>query len=207
MSDRDFDVVVFGATGITGRQVAAYLAERSAETGARWAAAGRDAAKVERVLREAGVTPPETIVADVTDPPSLAAMAERTRVVLNLVGPYTVHGRPVIQACVRHGAHYVDLTGEIPFVASIIEAFEDRATQAGVKVVQVCGFEALPPDLGVLLACEAARERWGDEVNGGGRRGEHRAATRPAAPDRPALGRHDAEPGRGGARRRRGGDR
>jgi short subunit dehydrogenase-like uncharacterized protein len=164
VTERDLDVVVFGATGITGRQVAAYLAERCAETGARWAVAGRDAAKLERVLREAGVSAPETVVADCDDPPSLAAMASRARVVLNLVGPYTLHGRPVIGACVSHGAHYVDLTGEIPFVASIIEAFEDRAMQAGVKVVQVCGFEALPPDLGVLLAAESARERWGQEL-------------------------------------------
>ena len=89
-------------------------------------------------------------------------MASRARVVLNLVGPYTLHGRPVIEACVAGGAHYVDLTGEIPFVRQMIDAFDARAAEAGVKVVQVCGFEALPPDLAVLLAAETARERWGE---------------------------------------------
>ena len=74
-------------------------------------------------------------------------MASRARVVLNLCGPYTLHGRPVIEACVANGAHYVDLTGEIPFVRQIIDDYETRAEQAGVKVVQVSGFEALPPDL------------------------------------------------------------
>ncbi len=161
-AERDLDVVVFGTTGVTGRQVAAYLAEQSAGNGARWAAAGRNSAKVEQVLGEVGVSAPETIVADVGDPSSLAAMASRTRVVLNLVGPYTLYGRPVIEACVANGAHYVDLTGEIPFVRQIIDAFDARAREAGVKVVQVSGFEALPPDLAVLLAAETARERWGE---------------------------------------------
>jgi short subunit dehydrogenase-like uncharacterized protein len=162
VSERDLDVVVFGATGITGRQVAAYLAERCAGEASQWGVAARDPVKLERVLDEVGVTAPETIVADLNDAGSLAVMASRARVVLNLAGPYTLYGRPVIEACVAGGAHYVDLTGEIPFVAQMIEAFDARAREAGVKVVQVCGFEALPPDLAVLLAVEATRKRFGD---------------------------------------------
>jgi short subunit dehydrogenase-like uncharacterized protein len=157
---RDFDVVVFGATGITGRRVAAYLADQDA----RWAAAGRDAAKLERVLGEEGVAAPDTIIADVGDPGSLAAMAARTHVLLNLCGPYTLHGEPVIEACVSNGTHYADLTGEIPFVRKMIDTYDARAAEAGVKVVQVCGFEALPPDLLVLLASETARERWDEAL-------------------------------------------
>jgi short subunit dehydrogenase-like uncharacterized protein len=162
MSERDLDVVVFGATGVTGRRVAAYLAERSRETGLRWAPAVRDTAKLERQLEEEGVTAPETIAADVSDQGSLEAMAARTRVVLNLVGPYTLYGRPVIAACVAAGTHYADLTGEIPFVRHTIDEFDRPAAAAGVKIVNVCGFEALPPDLMVLLAAEAARERWNE---------------------------------------------
>ena len=161
-SERDFDVVVFGATGITGRQVCRYLSGRAPEAGARWAAAARDSAKCERVLGELDASAPETIVADVNDPASLYAMAARTRVVLNLAGPYTLYGRPVIEACVSSGAHYMDLTGEIPFVRQMIDAYDARAAEAGVKVVQVAGFEALPPDLLVLLAIETARERHGE---------------------------------------------
>jgi short subunit dehydrogenase-like uncharacterized protein len=157
-------VVVFGASGITGRGVASYLASRADDSNLRWAVAGRDAAKLARVLGEVGCTPPESLVADVGDPGSLAAMAARTRVVLDLVGPYTLHGTPVIEACVENGAHYMDLTGEIPFVRRTIDTMHDRAADAGVKIVQVSGFEALPPDLGVLLASETARERWGEEL-------------------------------------------
>ena len=162
MAERDFDVVVFGATSVTGRRVCAYLAER----GANWAGAARDASKAERVLRDCDVTAPETITADVTDEASLAAMASRTRVVLNLVGPYTHYGKPVIGACVAGGAHYVDLTGEMPFVRHTIDEFDSPAAEAGVKVVQVSGFEALPADLGVLLAAEAAHERHGEPLDG-----------------------------------------
>ncbi len=164
MSERDLSVVVFGASGITGRGVASYLASRADDSDFRWAVAGRDPAKLTRVLGEVGCTPPESLVAAVGDPASLAALAARTRVVHNLVGPYTLHGTPVIEACIENGAHYMDLTGEIPFVRRTIDAFHERAAEAGVKIVEVSGFEALPPDLSVLLAAETARERWGEEL-------------------------------------------
>jgi short subunit dehydrogenase-like uncharacterized protein len=108
------------------------------------------------VFAAEGVEPPETILAEVGDPSSLRAMASRATVVVNPVGPYTLHGEPVIEACVDGGCHYVDLTGEIPFVRRMNAAFDARARAAGVKIVQVCGFEALPPDLGIALAADAA---------------------------------------------------
>ena len=117
----------------------------SGETGARWAAAARNPAKVETVLGEAGVSAPETIVAEVDDAGSLVRMASRARVVLNLVGPYTTYGRPVIEACVAGGAHYVDLTGEIPFVRQIIDAFDARAAGAGSSSSRCAGSRRCRP--------------------------------------------------------------
>jgi len=157
MSQRDIDVVVFGATSLTGRHVAAYLGQRASELGGLcWAAAARDGAKAKRVLAAEGVEPPETILAEVGDPSSLRAMASRAIVLLNLVGPYMLYGESVIEACVDAGCHYVDLTGEIPFVRRMNAAFDARARAAGVKIVQVCGVAALAPDLGIALAAEAA---------------------------------------------------
>jgi short subunit dehydrogenase-like uncharacterized protein len=164
MAERDLDVVVFGATGVTGCRVAGYLAERCAGTDLTWAAAARDLGKLDRKMAEDGVECPVSIVADLDDPDSLAAMASRAKVVLDLVGPYTLYGRPVIEACVANGAHYMDLTGEMPFVRRVIEEFHDRAAEAGVKVVQVSGFEALPPDLAVAAAADKARERSGEAL-------------------------------------------
>jgi short subunit dehydrogenase-like uncharacterized protein len=162
VNERDLDIVVFGATGITGRNVAAYLAERAREQPLSWAAAGRDEAKVQAVLGSIGVSAPETLVADVEDPESIVRMVARTRVVLNLVGPYTLYGRPVIEACTHHGTHYADLTGEMPFVRRMIDEFDGIAHDTGASIVQVCGFEALPADLAVMLAAQAGRERFGE---------------------------------------------
>jgi short subunit dehydrogenase-like uncharacterized protein len=164
MADRDLSVVVFGASGITGRGVAAYLAERAGSNGFRWAVAGRDPQKIAGVLGDLGVSAPETIAADVEDPGSLEAMAARTSVVIDLVGPYTLYGQPVIEACISAGSHYLDLTGEMPFVRRMIEASQERAADAGVKIVNSAGFESLPADLCVQIAASAARERWSEEL-------------------------------------------
>ena len=104
MAEREIDVVVFGAASVTGRRVAAYLGERVAARGARWAAAARNPDKLERVLAEVGVEVPVTIAADVGEASSLREMAERARVIVNLVGPYTLYGEAVIAACVDGGA-------------------------------------------------------------------------------------------------------
>lgn len=164
MAGKDLDVVVFGASGITGRQVAAHLAARSGQIDFKWAAAGRDVEKVKRTLGEIEVEAPELIAADVEDAASLASLASRAKVVIDVVGPYTLYGEPVIEACIAGGAHYMDLTGEVPFVRRMIEAAHERAAAAGVKIVNTSGFEALPPDLLVLLAAETARERWSEEL-------------------------------------------
>lgn len=164
MAERDLDVVVLGATGVTGRRVAAYLDDRAREDGFAWGAAARDSAKLERVLGEVGVAGATTLAADTNDPESLAAIAGRAKVVLNLVGPYALHAEPVISACVDQGASYLDLSGEIPFVRRMNDAYGDLAREAGVAVVQVCGFEALPPDLAVRLAAETAQERFGEDL-------------------------------------------
>ena len=164
MAGRDIDVVIFGATSVTGRQVARYLSKRTASTGSSWAAAARNPEKLDRTLADVGVEGATTIAADVTEPASLRTMASRTKVVLNLVGPYTSYGRPVIDACIEGGAHYIDLSGEMPFVARTTRDVHILAEEAGVKVVQVCGFESLPPDLGVALAAKAAQDRHGEDL-------------------------------------------
>jgi len=164
VDEREFSVVVLGATGVTGRRVAAYLDERSGAGGFAWAAAGRDAVRLERVLADVGVRGCPTIAADTGDEASLRALASRTRAVVNLVGPYTSHARSVIEACIAERAHYLDLTGEIPFVRRIVGNLGAAARDAGIAVVQVSGFEALPPDLAVLMASEAARDRWGEAL-------------------------------------------
>lgn len=153
---RDLDVLVLGATGFTGRLVAEHLAERAASTGVRWAVAGRSPDRLAALLGELGTPDVPSLVVDLGDGPALERAASRTRVLLDLAGPYSSTADTVIGACVRGGASYVDLSGEIPAVARSVRTWHEPARRAGVRVVQVSGYEALPADLAVLVACHRA---------------------------------------------------
>ena len=154
-------MAVLGASGVTGRRVVAYLAARGRETGSRrWVAAGRDPDKVRRVLAEVGVHDAEVLAVDIARPQTLKSLAERARIVLNLVGPYAPSGREVVAACVAAGTHYMDVSGEMQFIRRIIKEFDAAARSAGVKVVQPAGFESLPPDLLVRAMAERGKERF-----------------------------------------------
>jgi len=158
-NERAFDIVVFGATGFTGGLVADYLAAHGGAL--RWAIAGRDATKLERVrerLRSHGSTP-ELIVADASDARALADMAQRTRVVLTTVGPYIRYGEPLVKACAEAGTHYVDLTGEPPFVDLVRERYHAVALGNRAKIVNACGFDSIPHDLGAYFTVQALRKR------------------------------------------------
>ena len=158
------DVVLFGPTGVTGREVARHLATRAPELGLRWAVAGRDRDRIEAVLEGLPGRPDDILVADVTDEGSIEAMVTSATVVANLVGPYARHGEPVYRACAAHGVHELDLTGEIDWVRAMIDAYDDLATDSGARIVPTAGFEALPFDLGTLFAAHALHERTGDPV-------------------------------------------
>lgn len=148
--ERPYDLVVFGATGFTGRLVAEYLAARPPlDPPLRWAVAGRDLAKLE-ALRKALGRKVGLIVADAGDPTSLARMAEVTRVVATTVGPYIRYGDAVVRACVDAGTDYADITGEPEFVDRTIVRYHDVAEAKGVRVVNCCGFDSVPHDLGAF---------------------------------------------------------
>jgi short subunit dehydrogenase-like uncharacterized protein len=154
--ERTYDVVVFGATGFTGRLVARYLAAVAPPPRLRWAIAGRNRAKLETLRTELLAVHKDCgdvglLIADVADPPSLVEVARQTRVVLSTVGPFARYGEPVVRACVEEGAHYVDITGEPAFVDMTLERYDDMARERGVRVVSCCGFDSIPHDLGVMF--------------------------------------------------------
>lgn len=157
MQDRPFDLVLFGATGFTGRLAAEYLATTLRDTPVRWALAGRSTSKLESVRAALVAIDPRCaelplLQADSADASSLAATAAKTRVVLTTVGPYVRLGEPLVAACVEAGTDYVDITGEPAFVHRMIERYGDAARAAGVRIVSCCGFDSIPHDLGVLFA-------------------------------------------------------
>lgn len=150
MTERSYDVVLLGATGFTGGLTAAHLAARIAGTTVRWAIAGRSVSKLEAVRDRVAAlgSEPEVEVVDTGDLPALVGLAERTRVLATTVGPYVEHGEPVVEACIRGGADYCDITGEPAFVDRLIARHDGDARERGVRIVNCCGFDSVPHDLG-----------------------------------------------------------
>ncbi|WP_438030367.1 saccharopine dehydrogenase family protein [Sorangium sp. So ce233] len=163
-SDRTYDVIVFGATGFTGRLVAEYLATKGKDTSAgeaaarpvRWAIAGRNAGRLAEVKAAMEAIDPAcsevgVIEATSEDAASLERMASQARVVLTTVGPYSTRGEPLVEACIRAGTDYADLTGEPEFVDRLLDRHHEAARARGVRIVNCCGFDSIPHDLGVLF--------------------------------------------------------
>ncbi|MFE9256689.1 saccharopine dehydrogenase family protein [Streptomyces sp. NPDC006879] len=144
---RDFDLVLYGATGFVGELTAQYLAEH-APSDCRWAIAGRNREKLEQ-LRE-GLGRPELplLLADAKDGAALRELAASTRVVATTAGPYLWYGEPLVAACAEEGTDYADLTGEGEFVDRVFLAHDARARETGAKLVHACGFDSVPHDLG-----------------------------------------------------------
>jgi len=153
MADRDFDIVLFGATGFTGQLTADYLA-RNAPPGLRWALAGRNQGKLEAVRDRLGLPELELLHADSTDPHSLAEVAARARVVITTVGPYLQYGAPLVAACADAGTDYVDLTGEPEFVDEMYLQHHETAVRTGARIVHACGFDSIPHDLGAFYTAQ-----------------------------------------------------
>ena len=155
----EFDVIVFGATGYTGRLVAEHL-HKHADVA--WAMAGRSKDKLAAVRAEIGA--PESlplIVADANDPASLEAMCKRAKVIISTAGPYQLYGSNLVAACAKTGTDYVDLTGESHWIAQMIAAHEGEAKKSGARLVFSCGFDSIPFDLGVYFAEEQAKKKFG----------------------------------------------
>jgi short subunit dehydrogenase-like uncharacterized protein len=152
---RDYDLVLFGATGFTGKLTAEYLAARAPAT-CRWALAGRDRGKLEEVRRRLSTSDPRLsdlplLHADVTEPDSLRAVAASARVVITTVGPYVHFGEPLVAACAEAGTDYVDLTGEPEFVNRMFLRYHDKARESGARIVHACGYDSIPHDLGTYF--------------------------------------------------------
>jgi short subunit dehydrogenase-like uncharacterized protein len=164
MNQREFDVILWGASGFTGRLVAEHLlAGYGIDGPLRWALAGRSQSRLAEVRRGLGAEAAELplILADADDEASLDAMVKRTRVVCTTVGPYALYGSALVAACVAQGTHYCDLTGEVPWMRRMIDAHDQRARETGARIVHTCGFDSIPSDLGVWFLEREMQQRFG----------------------------------------------
>ena len=171
MNQREFDVVVYGATGFAGTLTAEYLQDTYGGD-VRWAVAGRDEAKLKRLIADLADRRPDApavayLVADSQDREALDKMMVRTRAICTTVGPYAKYGAEVVASAVAQHTHYCDLTGEPQFIRRMIDAHHEEAKKAGVRIVHCAGFDSIPSDLGTYLVQKLAMERDGkpcDEV-------------------------------------------
>jgi short subunit dehydrogenase-like uncharacterized protein len=161
---RSHDIVIYGATGFTGRLVAEYLNARfplDGDHGVRWAMAGRSPEKLKKVAAEIGAGDAPTVIADASDPKSLGEMARAAKVIITTVGPYQKYGEPLVRACAAAGTDYVDLSGEPPFMRRMIDQYTEDAQTSGARIVHSCGFDSIPFDMGVYFVQGLAREKFG----------------------------------------------
>jgi short subunit dehydrogenase-like uncharacterized protein len=162
-TDRQYDVVVWGATGVAGRLTAEQLVERNAPADLSLALGGRNEERLRAV--EADLVDGSDawddvpiVLGDATDQGSLREIARDAAVVCTTVGPYTTYGTGLVEACVEAGTDYCDLTGEVTWVREMIDRFHEGAVESGARIVHSCGFDSVPADVGTLLVQEYARE-------------------------------------------------
>jgi short subunit dehydrogenase-like uncharacterized protein len=165
MTSREFDLVLFGATGFTGRLVAEVMARHGGGEGLRWALAGRSLARLQTLRDELGLHADHPLIAaDAADAGALQRLVARTRVVITTVGPYQRGGEPLLAACIAAGTHYLDLCGEPAWMAAMIRRHDAQARASGARVVFSCGFDSVPFDLGVLALQQLALQRTGQPL-------------------------------------------
>jgi short subunit dehydrogenase-like uncharacterized protein len=159
MSDRLYDVVLYGASGFVGKQTVQYFARHAPES-LRWAIAGRNRQKLEAIRDELDISV-DVLVADSQEQEAIDAIVAQTRVLLTTAGPFALYGNTLVDACVRFKTHYVDITGETPWVRTLIDRYHDQAAADGTRIIPCCGFDSVPSDLGAYLVVEYLKQEWG----------------------------------------------
>ncbi len=164
LTPRTYDVVLYGASGFVGRQTVAYFAAHPQvkALGLRWALAGRSQEKLEAVRAACEASQAGIVVAEAHDAAAMDALAQSAAVVLSTAGPFALYGSALVAACVKHGTHYVDITGETPWVRDMIDQHHAAAVKKGVRIIPFCGFDSIPSDLSARLAVEALWERYSE---------------------------------------------
>jgi len=157
---KSFDIVLWGATGYTGQLVAEYLA-RTVDSSVRWAIAGRNQEKLEKLRESLNLADLPILIGDSQDQASIDAIVAQTRVICSTVGPYALYGTPLVASCVAQGVDYCDLTGEPLWMRQNIETFQTQAEETGARIVHSCGYDSIPSDLGTLVLQEHAYAIYG----------------------------------------------
>ena len=156
--DKIYDIIVWGASGFTGRLAVDYIYKNQGNSNLTWAVAGRNESKISEVLDGKDIP---IIIADSHDKGSLVDLVKQTKVILTTVGPYARYGSELVEACAENGTHYCDLTGEVHWMRHMISKYQNLAKESGAKIVHTCGFDSIPSDIGVYFLQKNMRELHG----------------------------------------------
>lgn len=165
MTDKTFDIVVYGATSFVGQIMTRYMQAQFGDGSIRWAIAGRSQDKLQKLSETIGLSGIEMLVADASDEAALEAICARTRVVVSTVGPYALYGDTLVKVCAASGTHYCDLTGEPQWIRKMQARHESAARKSGAWIVHCCGFDSIPSDLGVHFLQQHASRQFGQACN------------------------------------------
>ena len=160
MSEKEYDLLVFGATSFTGKLVVEYLNENYSDL--KWAVAARNQEKIDAVKAELSCDVP-AILLDSTKMEDIEKALSLTNLILTTVGPYQIYGNDILMMCAKHGVDYVDLCGEPGWMFEMQKHLA-TAKESGARIVHSCGFDSIPSDLGVMLLQKIAKERFGKPV-------------------------------------------
>ncbi|MCG8415571.1 MAG: saccharopine dehydrogenase NADP-binding domain-containing protein [Pseudomonadales bacterium] len=164
MKNKEFDMIVYGATSFVGQILCRYLVNEYTEPNFTWVMAARSESKLTELKSSLGAAAESipTIVADSFDEAAMQGLCERAEVIISTVGPYALYGELLVKACAESGTDYCDLTGESQWIRRMIAAYQDTAKESGARIVHCCGFDSIPSDLGVKFLQEQALEKFGN---------------------------------------------
>ena len=148
---KQFDIIIWGATSFTGKLVVEYLFKKFASNKIKWAIAGRNKEKLENVRSKVADKNIPIFIADSFDEKSLSVIVKKSKVICSTVGPYSLYGSLLVELCVKHSTNYCDITGEAHWIRTIIDKFHEDAKKKKIKIVNSCGFDSIPSDMGVYF--------------------------------------------------------
>ena len=148
---KQFDIIIWGATSFTGKLVVEYLFKKFASTKIKWAIAGRNKEKLENIRSKVADKNIPIFIADSFDEKSLSVIVKKSKVICSTVGPYSLYGSLLVELCVKHSTNYCDITGEAHWIRTIIDKFHKDAKKKKIKIVNSCGFDSIPSDVGVYF--------------------------------------------------------
>ena len=165
LNDKELDLIIWGSTGFTGKLVSEYVSKNYSNTSLKWGIAGRNKNKILSVAKELNINEKRIFVANSNDSESLLKLTAKTKVICTTVGPYAKYGTNLVEACIKTNTNYCDITGETQWIRRIIDKYHLKAKENKIKIINSCGFDSIPSDMGVFCFQNRLFKKTGEYAN------------------------------------------